>query len=153
MMDAGEGMQNSTTDPAAKATDMADLAKQYLDACIHEVLQEAETKAQDMSWMSPNHRAVPAQALSRIRSICQQLPELFSAIQAVGATHIAVPREALAMALKKFRKDLDPYDTKEVASLLAAIANGGRSGYDSVLRNRKKGGAANAALPWGSVDE
>lgn len=153
-MESADAMQAQTTAAAELPSDMADLARDYLDECINEFMLEAEARAQDMSWMSPSHRPVPAQALSRIKSICHHFPELCSAIQAVGATHISVPREVLAMALKKFRKDLDPYDTKEVVSLLAAIANGGRSGYDSVLKNRKKGGAtANTAMPWGMGDD
>jgi hypothetical protein len=153
-MESADATQAHTTAAAELPSDMADLARDYLDECITEFMLEAEARAQDMSWMSPSHRPVPAQALSRIKSICHHFPELCSAIQAVGATHISVPREVLAMALKKFRKDLDPYDTKEVVSLLTAIANGGRSGYDSVLKNRKKGGAtANTAMPWGMGDD
>lgn len=153
-MESADATQAHTTAAAEFPSDMADLARDYLDECINEFMLEAEARAQDMSWMSPSHRPVPAQALSRIKSICHHFPELCSAIQAVGATHISVPREVLAMALKKFRKDLDPYDTKEVVSLLTAIANGGRSGYDSVLKNRKKGGAtANTAMPWGMGDD
>jgi hypothetical protein len=153
-MESADATQAHTTAAAELPSDMADLARDYLDECINEFMLEAEARAQDMSWMSPSHRPVPAQALSRIKSICHHFPELCSAIQAVGATHISVPREVLAMALKKFRKDLDPYDTKEVVSLLTAIANGGRSGYDSVLKNRKKGGAtANTAMPWGMGDD
>jgi hypothetical protein len=153
-MESADATQAHTTAAAELPSDMADLARDYLDECINEFMLEAEARAQDMSWMSPSHRPVPAQALSRIKSICHHFPELCSAIQAVGATHISVPREVLAMALKKFRKDLDPYDTKEVVSLLTAIANGGRSGYDSVLKNRKKGGVtANTAMPWGMGDD
>jgi hypothetical protein len=153
-MESADATQAHTTAAAELPSDMADLARDYLDECINEFMLEAEARAQDMSWMSPSHRPVPAQALSRIKSICHHFPELCSAIQAVGATHISVPREVLAMALKKFRKDLYPYDTKEVVSLLTAIANGGRSGYDSVLKNRKKGGAtANTAMPWGMGDD
>jgi hypothetical protein len=153
-MDLTDEAQAATTVETDLPSDMGDLARDYLDECINEFMLEAEAKAQDMSWMSPSHRPVPAQALSRIKSICHHFPELCSAIQAVGATHISVPREVLAMALKKFRTDLDMYDTKEVASLLTAIANGGRSGYDSVLKNRKKGGgAASTSLPWGVSDE
>lgn len=143
-----------TSGGSTEAPDMSVQAKEYLAACINDLWQEFETQAQDMSWMAPTHRAVPSQALGRIKSICQHIPELFGALQAVGATHAAVPREALAMALKKFRTDLDPYECKEVVTMLAGIANGGRSGFDSVIRNRKKGGAASAsALPWGAGSE
>jgi hypothetical protein len=103
--------------------------------------------------MSPTHRAVPAHALARIKSICENIPDLFGALQAVGATHVAVPRDVLASALKKFRPDLDSYDNKEVIAMLTSISNGGRSGFDSVLRNRKKTGTGvTSALPWGNAD-
>ena len=149
---------DETSSPGPGSTDgtpdMAGQAKEYVAECIGELWQEIENKAQDMAWMAPTHRAVPSVALGRIKSICQHIPELFGAMQAVGATHSAVPREALAMALKKFRADLDPYECKEVVTMLAGIANGGRSGFDSVIRNRKKGGAAPAsALPWGAGSE
>jgi hypothetical protein len=104
--------------------------------------------------MAPTYRAVPAHALARIKSICEHIPNLFCALQAVGATHVAVPREVLAVALKKFRVDLDPFDHKEVVAMLTSIANGGRSGFDSALRSRKKAGPViTSTLPWGSGNE
>lgn len=135
--------------------DMAEQAREYVTECISELLQEYENKAQDMSWMAPNCRSVPAVALGRIKSICQHIPDIFGVMQAVAATHSAVPREVQAMALKKFRPDLDPFESKEVVAMLTSIVNGGRSGYDSVIRNRKKGGggASSAALPWGAGTE
>lgn len=133
--------------------DMLPQAQDYLESCITEVMQELELQALDMSWMAPSHKAVPAKALARIKSICLSLPELFEALQAVGATHTNVPREVLALALKKFRPDLESLDNKEVVALLTSIANGGRSGFDSANRNRKKGGASAAVLPWGGAAE
>lgn len=134
---------------------MAVQAKEDVAECIGDLGQEIENKSQDMSWMAPTHRAVPSVALERIKSICQHIPDIFGAMQAVVATHASVPREVQAAALKKFRPDLDQFESKEVVSMLTSIANGGRSGYDSVIRNRKKGGggAAAAALPWGAGTE
>ena len=82
------------------------------------------------------------------------MPELFSALLAVVATHGSVPREVLAIALKKYRPDLEASDSKEVIAMLTSISNGGRSGFDSVLRNKKRGGGGPAAaLPWGAATE
>jgi len=67
----------------------------------------------------------------------------------VLATHQELPRDMLAAAVKQFRTDLEAYTRDDVAGLLTAIWNGGRSGYDAVLRTRAhspKRGAG--ALSW-----
>ncbi len=133
---------------AAEPPDMLPLAQDYLESCINEVMQELELQALDMSWMAPSHKAAPAKALARIKSICQHLPELFDALHAVVATHTNVPREVLALALKKFRPDLEALEAKEIVALLASITNGGRSGFDAVNRNRKKVTVSGANLQW-----
>lgn len=65
---------------------------------------------------------------------------------AVLATHQELPRDMLAAAIKQFRPDLATYTAEDVVSLLTAIWNGGKSGFDAVLRTRanspKKGAGA-----------
>jgi len=69
----------------------------------------------------------------------------------VSATHMAVSREMLAMALKQFRPDAAALSQEDVQSLLVSIVNGANQAFEAVLRTRKnqerKGGGA--ALPWG----
>lgn len=89
-----------------------------------------------LDWLLPGHRASPADALKRIQLICAEWPDLFNAMFCVQATHQELPREVLAAAIKQFRGDLDAYTREDVVSLLTAIWNGGKSGFDAVLRTR-----------------
>ena len=96
-----------------------------------------ETAADDpLAWLQPGHRAPPAEALRRIQSLCSGWDELYAAMFLVLATHQELPREVLAAAIKQCRSDLDAYTREDVASLLTAIWNGGKSGFDAVLRTR-----------------
>jgi hypothetical protein len=92
--------------------------------------------SQALEWLLPGHRATPADALQRLQAICQGHPDLFSAMLTALATHQSVPREVLAKAIKQFRPDLDPYSREDVQGMLVAIWNGGKSGFDAVLRTR-----------------
>ena len=102
--------------------------------------------ALDLAWMSPSHRSVPAQALLRIKQICELMPDLFSTALAVQITHLSISRDILATAIKQFRSDAEALTREDLAGLLTAAVNGGRHGFDAVLRSRKgndrKGGGA-----------
>ena len=89
-----------------------------------------------LAWLLPGHRATPAEALKRIQALCAAWPDLHAAMFAVLATHQGLPRDMLAAAIKQFRPDLDAYTREDVVSLLTALWNGGKSGFDAVLRTR-----------------
>ena len=97
-----------------------------------------------LCWLLPGHRAAPAEALKRIQALCAAWPDLHAAMLVVLGTHQELPRDVLAAAIKQCRSDLDAYTRDDVVSLLTAIWNGGKSGFDAVLRTRanspKKGG-------------
>jgi hypothetical protein len=95
-----------------------------------------EDDADPLGWLAPGHRAAPAEALKRIQLLCGAWPDLHAALLIVLATHQELPRDRLAAAVKQFRPDLDPYTRDDVVSLLTAIWNGGKSGFDAVLRTR-----------------
>ena len=90
----------------------------------------------ELAWLQPGQRAAPPEALRRIQVLCCSRPELFAAMLLVLATHQELPRDMLAAAIKQFRADLDVYSRDDVVSLLTAIWNGGKSGFDAVLRTR-----------------
>lgn len=100
-------------------------------------------------WLRPGHRAAPAEALKRIQALCIAWPDLHAAMAVVLATHQSLPREMLAVAMKQFRTDLEAYSREDVTSLLTAVWNGGRSGFDAVLRTRANSPKRGAAgLSW-----
>lgn len=108
-----------------------------------------DTADDAMAWLQPGHRAPPAEALRRIQLLCAAWPELYAAMFIVLATHQELPRDMLAAALKQFRADLDAYSRDDVVGLLTAIWNGGRSGFDAVLRTRASAPRRGAAgLSW-----
>lgn len=100
----------------------------------------------ELGWLQPGQRATPPEALRRIQVLCASRPDLYAAMFLVLATHQELPRDMLAAAIKQFRGDLDAYTRDDVISLLTAIWNGGKSGFDAVLRTRaaspKKGAGA-----------
>jgi hypothetical protein len=108
-----------------------------------------EGSGEPLAWLQPGHRAAPAEALKRIQALCAAWPDLHAAMFVVLATHQELPRDMLAAAIKQFRTDLDVYSREDVVGLLTAIWNGGRSGFDAVLRTRanapKKGAGG---LSW-----
>ena len=110
---------------------------------------QEEASPDELSWLQPGHRAAPADALRRIQVLCATRTDLFAAMLLVLGTHQELPRDMLAAAIKQFRADLDPYSREDVVGLLTAIWNGGRSGFDAVLRTRanspRKGGGG---LSW-----
>ena len=56
-----------------------------------------------LAWLHPSQHGTPAACLQRIRWICEQMPDLYSAAVTVVATHQGVPRDQLAAALRQFR--------------------------------------------------
>lgn len=107
---------------------------------------EEEGADDPLAWLRPGHRAAPADALVRIQRLCVAWTDLYAAMFLVLATHQELPRDMLAAAIKQFRTDLDAYTREDVVSLLTAIWNGGKSGFDAVLRTRanspKRGAAS-----------
>lgn len=89
-----------------------------------------------LAWLQPSARTAPAEALRRIQQLCSAWPDLYAAMFLVLATHQGLPRDVLAAAIKQFRPDLEAYSREDVMGLLVAIWNGGKSGFDAVLRTR-----------------
>lgn len=126
-----------------------------------EALQDDEAPAEgaaggdadDVSWLAPNARNPPAQALQRIRAICEMYPDLFSAMFVVSATHPGIAREMLAQAVKQFRPDAEAYSIGDMVSLFISIGTGARDAFESVQRTRKNAGRKAASLPWGGSAE
>ncbi len=101
----------------------------------------------ELAWFTPGQHGSPAQALARIRAICQAVPDLHGAMFAVLGAHQALPRDILAAALQQARPDLAGLRREDVAALLTAIWTGGREGFDAVMRARKKG-ERKSGLGW-----
>lgn len=108
----------------------------------------------ELTWLTPAHQGTPAQALTRIRSICERVPDLYGAMMAVQFTHAQLPRDLMARAIRQFRPDAASLGPQDIAGLLAAGWNGGRQGFDAVLRTRKDAaGKPRGGLPsWVSRD-
>jgi len=102
----------------------------------------------DVKWLAPTYRPAPAEALDRIQQICTMQPDLFGAMWCVMATHQGVPNDILAAALKQFRRDAEVLSREDVAGLMVALTNGGRQGFDAVLRTRRNVPRSAATLPW-----
>lgn len=107
-----------------------------------------DAELDSMAWLLPGHRAAPPEALKRIQALCAAWPDLHAAMLVVLATHQELPRDMLAAAIKQFRGDLDAYTREDVVSLLTAIWNGGRSGFDAVLRTRANSPRKSGGLSW-----
>ncbi|MCF8205540.1 MAG: hypothetical protein K9J82_10705 [Methylotenera sp.] len=114
-------------------------------------MDDADERAEERDlpdWLLPAHRVTPADALRRIQALCAAWPDLHAAMFVVLATHQALPREVLAVALKQFRPDLEAYTREDVTSLLTAVWNGGKSGFDAVLRTRANSPKRGGNLSW-----
>ncbi len=107
----------------------------------------------DVSWMGPQERHSPPEALRRIKTLCAIFPDLYGAMLAVQLTHAAVSRELLALAIKQFRRDAESLSPEDLQGLLTAALNGGRQGFDAVLRTRKGGERKTVSIPWGRDSE
>ena len=104
--------------------------------------------ADPLGWLHPQHRVAPADALRRIHAMCLEWPDLHAAMFVILATHQGLPRDRLAVAIKQFRADLEPYSVEDVVSLLTAVWNGGKSGFDAVLRTRANSPKRGGGLSW-----
>ena len=100
------------------------------------VSDDGGERQDELGWVLPGHRAAPAEALRRIQTLCAAWPDLHAAMFSVLATHQELPRDMLAAAIKQFRPDLEAYTREDVGCLLTALWNGGKSGFDAVLRTR-----------------
>lgn len=114
---------------------------------------EREQAALELPWLSPERQADPRESLRRIREICQQSPDAYSAVQAVLVTHPSVPRGNLVPAIKMFRTDLNQLSLEDLAGLVTAAWNGGQQGFDAVLRTRKSTPRVATASLWSKHDE
>lgn len=99
------------------------------------------------AWFTPGQHGTPAEALARIRAICDAVPDLFGAMFAVLGAHQGLPREILAAAIAQCRADAAAMPRADIVSLLTATWNGGREGFEAVLRARRKG-ERKAPLGW-----
>lgn len=110
--------------------------------------RSATDPAGDVAWALPGQHGSPAEALARIGALCAGIPDAFGAMLAVLATHQGIAREILAAAIHQFRPELADLTRDDLLALLTSICNGGRPGFDAVLRSRRKGDRKAAALPW-----
>ncbi|MBN8504454.1 MAG: hypothetical protein J0L58_08245 [Burkholderiales bacterium] len=101
---------------------------------------------EDLSWLLPGRHGTPAEVVPRIQFICQHQPDLFAALLLLVASHQGLPREILAAAVKQCRHDLDDLSREDVAGLLTAVLNGGRDGFEAVLRARRKSARKSGGL-------
>lgn len=92
----------------------------------------------DWAWVLPGQHGSPTDVLPRIRVICDQVTDLFDAMFLLLATHQGVPREILATATKQCRSDLAALGRDDIVGLYISIQNGGRQGFDAVLRAKRK---------------
>jgi hypothetical protein len=102
----------------------------------------------EVDWIVPGQHGAPAEVLLRIQALCQQVPDLFSLMLALLATHQGLPREILAVATKQCRNDLQDLSREDVTGLYTGILNGGRQGFDAVLRAKRKGEKRSGGLSW-----
>jgi hypothetical protein len=104
----------------------------------------------EVAWVLPTDSSLPAESLPRIGALCAAYPDLYSALFAVLGTHGRLPRDVLAMAVKHYRADAADLSREDMVALLTSVWNGGRSGFDAVMRSRRKSERKSAALPWAS---
>jgi hypothetical protein len=123
-------------------------------------MNEAGTAAADIgappfdsqvAWVFPGRQGTPAQALARIELLCAGIPDLFALLLAILATHQAVAKDILALSIAQFRPDVADLGKDGLVALLTSILNGGRPGFDAVLRSRRKAERKAVALPWGKA--
>lgn len=151
-----QGTPEAMAELDARAAEAGDT--NYLLARIAALLEQygdggAAVDDDDVSWMGPQERHSPPEALHRIKTLCAIFPDLYSAMLAVQLTHAAVSRELLALAIKQFRRDTESLSLEDLQGLLTAAQNGGRQGFDAVLRTRKGGERKAISLPWGRESE
>lgn len=92
----------------------------------------------DVHWALPGQHGTPTEALARIGALCHGIPDLFTALWIVMATHQGLPKELLATAVLQQRSDVGDLGKDGLVALMTAIVNGGRQGFDAVLCSRRK---------------
>ena len=130
------------------ARDSADL--EWLDLHTQWLQARLQESQDDAAWIAPTARNPPARTLARIRVLCGMFPDLYSAMFAIAATHVTVPRERLAQAIKQFHPDAAPYSVEDLAGLLVAIVNGGNQAFEAILRTRRGNERKGGGFPWGA---
>lgn len=142
-------------EPAAadeRAAQAADC--EYLLARVRFLAADRERAGCDLRWMSPSGRGSAKHVMRRIRSICESLPDLFSAMAVVVLTHQDVPRQVLAAAVRQFRPDAAKLAQEDALGLLTSIWNGARQSFDAVLRARRSAERrASAVMPLSRNDD
>jgi len=113
---------------------------------------DSQDPADALSWLRPDQHGLPAECLQRIRWICAEMPDLYSAAITVAATHQGVPRDQLAAALRQFRPELQVHSPRDVAGMINGLWNGGREGFEAVLRTRKNAERRTTGLPFVKPD-
>lgn len=147
--------QHYRTEDAAEAERLAAMAGDaiYFQARLRLAEAERDAASLHLLWMSPRQPPAAKESLRRIRALCSYWPDLYEAMQAVLATHPLVARDILARAIKRCRRDTDVYSVEDVTGLLISAWNGGRHGFDAVLRSRKQAERKVVATPWVKSDD
>lgn len=143
-----ERYNQAESDEEADGMALAAQDLEYLQTRIRCLEASLSAANNEVTWIAPAARPTPAQALRRIKAICGRFPDLYSAMLVVVATHPAVSRDMLAMAVKQFRKDTEALSPEDVKSLLVSIVNGGNQAFDAILRTRKNADRKSASIPW-----
>lgn len=146
---AGGLSEAELDDRAVEAQD----CEYLLLACKLARSEREQAALEQLPWLSPDRQADPRESLKRIREICQQSPDAYSAVQAVLVTHPSVPRGNLVPAIKMFRTDLSQLSVEDLSGLITAAWNGGQQGFDAVLRTRKSAPKMATASLWSKHDE
>jgi hypothetical protein len=108
----------------------------------------------DLAWLLPGAVPTPADALRRIRTLCERCPDLYSALLTVVVTHQGLRVDRLATAVRQFRPDLATLTDDDVAGLLKACWNGGWQGFDAVWRARQRDKGQGGGRPsWLKPDD
>lgn len=134
-----------------RAVEAGDTA--YLQARLRFVEAERDAAGLHLLWMSPRQPPAAKESLGRIRALCAYWPDLYEAMQAVLATHPLVARDILARAIKQFRRDTDAYSVEDITGLLISAWNGGRHGFEAVLRSRKSADRKVVSTAWLKSDD
>ncbi len=148
------GIAETTAEAEVLAEKVGD--SEYLMARIRCLEATLAQHAADVAWTSPADKSSPAQAMSRIKALCTQLPDLFQLMFVLASPQQSVPRERLALAVKQFRRDTDAPGKKDLMGLLTSASTGSYQAFEAVLRTRKGGGdrkANSSSLPWGKNDD
>jgi hypothetical protein len=102
----------------------------------------------EVAWILPGVQSSATVAAARIHAICAAHTDLFTAMLTVVATHPALARDKLAVAIQQFRPDCAGLSLADIQGLIVALLNSGRQGFDAVLRTRKGAKRPAASTAW-----